>query len=928
MTSMQRTAALEDARAIDGPTVASLPEAVDTVPGTGPLRPVSILVMVAGAILVVVGAVTWFVVRDQLADEKIVVSADAPFLGGDDVDGPFSAYAESRAIHKHALEMSGGLTYAEMDREDPTRQTIATASFLRASLLTSVVAFGVAGFALGLGILLILIGWALLRIDRVLRAPGWVAAPTSRRFQRRFSVRSQDRVIPGHEESSDMHTWMRRTRGRGARWAVVGIASFLAAGGLASRASAEHSLLEHVSTGPAGGNGVSEPSFAGASVDGGHVFFITGDALVSADTDMRSDVYERSGGQTTLVSTGPAGGNGDFLPGYSGASADGGRVFFQTQESLVTTDTDTTFDVYERAGGQTTLVSTAPTGGTLPAAFAGASADGTRVFFRTSERLVSTDTDNFLDVYERAGGQTTLVTTGSASGIGAAEAGFLRASVDGTRVFFTTVESLVTADGDQTSDVYERSGGQTTLVSTGLNSVLPVFFAGASADGTRVFLSTEAKLVSTDTDAESDVYERSGGQTTLVSSGPNGGNGAAFSEFVGASADGSRVLFRTVESLVSTDTDGFTDVYERSGGQTTLVSTSPTGGNGAFHTFFKGASADGSRVYFESAEALVSTDTDGQLDVYERASGQTTLISTGPTGGNGTSTALFRGASADGGRVFFVTNERLVSADTDMASDVYERAAGKTTLVSTGPTGGNGAFEVKFEGASIDGTRVYLATAESLMSTDTDTVADLYVKRIVAPVNTTRPAISGTALVGRRLTCSSGRWDHNPTRLTYRWNRAGVAISGATSSTYTLVAADGARPITCTVTASNSAGSRSATSAAVIPRFPGPCANPQTGGAGPDRLTGLALGDRLLGLGGNDVLIGLAGDDCLTGGTGNDTLRGDTGVDRFDGGAGNDAINSRDGRRETVTCGTGRRDRVTADRVDRLVGCERIVRWS
>ena len=146
---------------------AAAPPVEHSAPATGPLRLLSIIVMVAGAILLVVGAVTWFVVRDQLADEKVVVSEDAPFLGGDDVDGPFSAYAESRAIHKHALEMSGGLTYAEMDREDPTRPTIATASFLRASLLTSVVAFGVAGFAVGVGIILLLIGWALLRIDRV-----------------------------------------------------------------------------------------------------------------------------------------------------------------------------------------------------------------------------------------------------------------------------------------------------------------------------------------------------------------------------------------------------------------------------------------------------------------------------------------------------------------------------------------------------------------------------------------------------------------------------------------------------------------------------------------------------------------------------------------------------------------------------------------
>jgi hypothetical protein len=67
---------------------------------------------------------------------------------------------------------------------------------------------------------------------------------------------------------------------------------------------------------------------------------------------------------------------------------------------------------------------------------------------------------------------------------------------------------------------------------------------------------------------------------------------------------------------------------------------------------------------------------------------------------------------------------------------------------------------VLFKGASADGTSVYLATDESLMSTDTDTATDLYVKRIVAPVNTARPAISGTPLVGRRLKCAAGTWDH------------------------------------------------------------------------------------------------------------------------------------------------------------------------
>jgi hypothetical protein len=137
--------------------------------GTGPLRLLAFVVVLGGLILVVAGAFTWFVVRDQLSDEKITVSDDADHFGGDPVDGPLTAYAEADVINEHALEETDGLTYAQLDQDDPRRDTVMTASFLRASLFTSVVSFGVAAFAFGLGLLLLIIGWALLRIDRSLR---------------------------------------------------------------------------------------------------------------------------------------------------------------------------------------------------------------------------------------------------------------------------------------------------------------------------------------------------------------------------------------------------------------------------------------------------------------------------------------------------------------------------------------------------------------------------------------------------------------------------------------------------------------------------------------------------------------------------------------------------------------------------------------
>lgn len=143
------------------------------------LRVLAILVIVGGVILSVAGVVTWVVVTNQLSDEKITVSDDADNFAGDDVDGPFTAYAQANVIKKHALEASDGKTYAELAQDDPKRDTVMTASFLRASLFTSVVSFGVAAFAVGMGILLILVGWALLGVNRALRVaePAPAAAP-------------------------------------------------------------------------------------------------------------------------------------------------------------------------------------------------------------------------------------------------------------------------------------------------------------------------------------------------------------------------------------------------------------------------------------------------------------------------------------------------------------------------------------------------------------------------------------------------------------------------------------------------------------------------------------------------------------------------------------------------------------------------------
>ena len=330
----------------------------------------------------------------------------------------------------------------------------------------------------------------------------------------------------------------------------------------------------------------------GVSPDGSRAFFATAESLTSQETDDMCetptgygpcpDIYERSGGQTSLVSTGPLRGNGPFTRNFASVSDDGSRVFFGASDQLTSADSDQAEDLYQRSSGSTSLLSTGPAGGNAPvdAILSGTSADGAHVFFRTAERLVGSDTDSAGDVYDRFAGATTLVSTGPSGGNGAIASAFEDSSADGSKVFFSTEESLVAADTDSAEDIYQRSGGNTTLISTGPS-----------------------------------------------------GNGSAVALFDGATPR--RVTRLLPDALLA---DGLRHrqlarPLRAVGSTTTLVSTGAAGGNGAFDAYFDGASDDGTRVFFSTKESLSALDTDSRLDIYERSAGATTLISTGPDGG-------------------------------------------------------------------------------------------------------------------------------------------------------------------------------------------------------------------------------------------------------------------------------------------------------
>ena len=141
-------------------------------------------------------------------------------------------------------------------------------------------------------------------------------------------------------------------------------------------------------------------------------------------------------------------------------------------------------------------------------------------------------------------------------------------SEDGTRAFFSTGERLVAADADHSGDIcYVRDleSGTTSLVSAGAARLCPRMRQRARmtrgsrprpVDGDEIFFVTTEWMAPADEDDAVDVYERdlSEGSTTLVSAGaaecaPGCGNGSLTATLRGVSADGSRAFFATFEAL-------------------------------------------------------------------------------------------------------------------------------------------------------------------------------------------------------------------------------------------------------------------------------------------------------------------------------------------------------------------------------------------
>jgi hypothetical protein len=103
------------------------------------------------------------------------------------------------------------------------------------------------------------------------------------------------------------------------------------------------------------------------------------------------------------------------------------------------------------------------------------------------------------------------------------------------------------------------------------------------------------------------------------------------------------------------------------------------------------------------------------------------------------------------------------------------------------------------------------AGSASVVSAKTTAIAPL------PPANTTAPQISGVPQVGQPLSASAGSWTNAPTGYAYQWQDCTgsqcSAIRGATTSAYTVQSSDLGQALDVLVTATNSGGSATATSA-------------------------------------------------------------------------------------------------------------------
>jgi len=442
---------------------------------------------------------------------------------------------------------------------------------------------------------------------------------------------------------------------------------------------------------------------AGLSSDLDHVVFEDGRPLTAeAAPNNNNKLWEWSDGQLHLVSVLPDGTPADQPavpggrsaagtivkadPGANFLSADGSKIFFTASGSSGDGFNE---QLFVRIGGQTpspeTVHVSAPEtplpDSQSPVSFQGASVDGSVALFVSPDKLTADSTATpespglFLWRADAApGSRLTDLTSGDPDGGGIYAEGSAN----------TGAAALVGMTDDAT-DIYFVARGQ---LAAGAVAGAPNLYLWREGDGLRLV----ATLDGTPNPARADAPPLDASVWGVVRTGyENLGERPHFRD-ARTTADGSTLLFASRARLTGYDNAGHRQLYlydaasdrlrcvscnprtESSQADASLItlatSSEPFISQVGQHTgrrLPRNLSPDGRTVFFDSREALVPRDTNGQSDVYRWRDGELRLLS----GGQGPGRSLFVDADASGENVFFTTRDALVGSDGDSIADLY-----------------------------------------------------------------------------------------------------------------------------------------------------------------------------------------------------------------------------------------------------------------
>lgn len=343
-----------------------------------------------------------------------------------------------------------------------------------------------------------------------------------------------------------------------------------------------------------------------------------------------------------------------------------------------------------------------------------------------------------------------------------------------------TVSALVIVSMAVTLVAPEASAAsaRTRRVSVSSNEAqgnLSSFAPALSASGRWLAFESDAtNLVGNDTAGQTDIFVRDRDATTTrrVSLRSNGVQGNDWSVLPAISGNGRFVAFESrASNLVANDTNGEPDVFvhDRRTRRTTRVSVSSSGTQGDGSSCCMSISSDGRFVAFLSdATNLVANDTNAEPDVFvhDRRTGKTRRVSRSSAGVQGDGGSEAPDISASGRFVTFESRaSNLVASDTNGTGDVFvhDRRTGRTSRVSLGPGGAEGAASSRGPTISADGRYVaFESFAANLVAADTNGHADIFVrdreKRRTTLVSRHSDGDQGNGSSGQADISGSGRW--------------------------------------------------------------------------------------------------------------------------------------------------------------------------